>query len=76
MVIRDFRKNLRERFITLIIAAFSLVAALAWNEAITNLFKYYFGEQANLIAKFIYAFVVTILVVIVVLSLDRFFNKE
>ena len=60
----------------MIIAAFSLVAALAWNEAITNLFKYYFGEQANLIAKFIYAFVVTILVVIVVLSLDRFFNKE
>ncbi len=52
-------------------AAFGLVAALAWNAAIQELFTSIFGEAGNLVAKFFYAVVVTALVVFVTIRLGR-----
>jgi membrane protein YdbS with pleckstrin-like domain len=63
---KKFRQELREKFTTLILSAFGLVAALAWNEAVTELFSTYFGERANIIAKFVYAIFVTVIVVVIV----------
>jgi hypothetical protein len=55
------KKELVDRFETLITAAFGLVAALAWNAAIQQAFKNYFGDQGTLPAMFTYAILVTVI---------------
>ena len=55
----------------LITAAFGLIAALAWNGAIQELFALIFGDQGTLVAMFTYAVVVTIIAVIVVILIGR-----
>ncbi|MFC1656748.1 DUF5654 family protein [Patescibacteria group bacterium] len=62
--------------LTYIMAAFGLVAALAWNEAIKELINQYFEEGSNIISKFIYAIVVTFIAVLVTLSISKFQDKE
>ena len=57
--------------IALATAAFGVVAALAWNTAITELFKAYLPQGGGIIADFIYAIVVTIIAVIVIVNLGR-----
>ncbi|MBV9455088.1 MAG: hypothetical protein JOZ19_13380 [Rubrobacter sp.] len=48
------------KFSDLITTALGLVAALAWSEAIQQLFRQLFGETGGaLAAEFFYAFVVT-----------------
>ncbi len=68
---RSLRETLVERLQELVTAAFSLVAALAWNDAIQSLFKKFFGETASLYAKFSYAIFITLLTVWVVHRLTR-----
>ena len=60
-----------DRIIQLLTAAFGLVAALAWNAAIQELFTAVFGEAGDLAAKFLYAIIVTVVVVIVTVRLGR-----
>ncbi len=62
--------------LTYITAAFGLVAALAWNEAIKTLINQYFEAGSNIISKFIYAVIVTFVAVIVTLSITKIQNKE
>ena len=57
--------------IALASAAFGVVAALAWNSAITALFKQIFGTSAQIVSLFIYAVIVTIIAVIVMVWLAR-----
>jgi len=61
----------RDRILALMTAAFGLVAALAWNDAIKALFASLFGERSTIIAMFVYAILVTIIVVIVTTLLAR-----
>jgi hypothetical protein len=70
------RKSATRQFlqltITLVTTAFGLIAALAWNEAITTLVKAYIpGEGSNILSLFIYAVIVTVLAVIVLLQLSN-----
>lgn len=44
------RIELLEKFSALVAAAFGLVAALAWNSAIQNIFKQFFGESESVTA--------------------------
>jgi hypothetical protein len=60
-----------DKLVELITAAFGLVAALAWNTAIQELFTIIFPETGDLIAKFLYAVVVTVIVVFVTIRLGR-----
>lgn len=60
-----------DKMLQLITAAFGLVAALAWNDAIQTLFRAVFGTQGNLAAKFFYAIVVTVVMVVVTIRLGR-----
>jgi hypothetical protein len=60
-----------DKLVELITAAFGLVAALAWNTAIQALFAAIFPEAGDLIAKFLYAVVVTVIIVIVTIRLGR-----
>jgi hypothetical protein len=57
--------------IALASAAFGVVAALAWNSAITALVKQIFGTGGQIVSLFIYAILVTILAVIVMVNLGK-----
>jgi len=65
------RLSVLQKILELMTAAFSLVAALAWNDAIQALFLRIFGQANGVIAKFIYALIVTAFVVWVGLRLSR-----
>lgn len=67
----SFKTEVIEKIAALITAAFGLVAALAWNGAIQELFKLIFGDQSTLVAMFVYAVVVTIIAVIAVILISR-----
>lgn len=59
------RREIRERTAGYIIAALGLVVGLAWNEAIKGLIEYLFPlAQDTLLAKFIYAAILTLVLVI------------
>jgi len=71
----DLRLQILEKLSALATAAFGLVAALAWNDAIQSIFRRFFGEQSTLIAKFVYALLVTVVVVAVTLKLGHSVNR-
>jgi hypothetical protein len=59
----DIRLAVLRRTYDLLTAAFSFVAALAWNDAIQSLFLRVFGPSSTLVAKFLYAIILTIIIV-------------
>lgn len=72
---KALKLEILEKMITLIIAAFGFVAALAWNDAIQKLFELLFGKQSDLIAMFGYAIVVTALVVVLTIYFSKTVNR-
>lgn len=75
---REVSNEFRERLAGYLTGALGLVAGLAWNDAISSLIKYLFpAEQGNnLTAKFVYALVITFLVVILTMYLLRFIGPK
>ena len=63
---------------TLVISAFSLVAALAWNTAITKILDQYLSLQPNstIISWVIYAVIVTLIAVVVTVYMTRISQKK
>lgn len=61
---KNMKKQILEKVTTLIVSAFGLVAALAWNGAIQAIFKEVFGVTEGIIAMLVYAVVVTIIAVV------------
>ena len=73
---RRLGKEIKERTIGYMLAAFSFVAGLAWNEAIKSFIDQFFPNSANsVLVKFIYALVITVVVVIVTFYLLKLNNK-
>lgn len=65
-----------EKINTLALAAFGLVAALAWNDAIGAIFKIYFPSPEEGVGPRIgYALAVTVVVVLVTMLLAKWVNK-
>ncbi len=68
-------KEINEKISTLLTAAFGLVAALAWNGAITKIFEVYiqpkFGKTGEIWGLVIYAVVVTIIAVVVTIWIAK-----
>jgi len=60
-----------DKIAALVTAAFGLVAALAWNEAIKAIFKEIFGEAESIGPLLIYAIIVTIAAVILTIIVAR-----
>jgi riboflavin biosynthesis pyrimidine reductase len=61
-----------DKFSNLITTALGLVAALAWNEAIQQLFTQLLGEAGGaLAAKFFYAFINTLIVIFATIAVSR-----
>ncbi|MBL7150059.1 MAG: hypothetical protein ISS84_00285 [Candidatus Pacebacteria bacterium] len=69
-------REFREKTITLILGGFGLVAALAWNEAIKSLFETFFKKNNELIGKFLYAMIVTVIIVVVSMRLKKIAEKK
>jgi ABC-type Mn2+/Zn2+ transport system permease subunit len=70
------QKEVIEKIAALITAAFGLIAALAWNEAIQEIFRLVFGEQSGVLAMIFYAVVVTIIAVVVTIWIGRVAEKH
>ena len=64
-----------DKIAALVAAAFGLVAALAWNEAIKAIFKQVFGTSDNLAAMITYAILVTIVAVMLTIFVARAASK-
>ena len=65
------KKDIIEKLAALITVAFGLVAALAWNTAIQQIFKNIFGDQSSVAAMVTYAVVVTTIAVLVIVWIGR-----
>lgn len=75
--IDQIKKEIRKKSLGYISAGFGVVAALAWNDAIKALIQYLFPMDKNsLLAKFIYAFAVTLIVVLISIYLMKFFGEK
>jgi len=71
------KKELSSKVTGYIVTAFGLVVGLAWNDAIKELIKYLFPLDTNtILAKFIYAVILTIMVVIGIRILNRFTERD
>ena len=66
-----FRKVFQENFITLIVSALGLVAALTWNDAVKTTIETLIPAQANLIYKYYAAIIVTIIAVSITFFLSK-----
>ncbi|MDO5861349.1 MAG: DUF5654 family protein [Thermoplasmata archaeon] len=70
-----FKVQLLETFASLITAAFGLVAALAWNEAIKQAVAVVFESSDDLVGLTVYAIIVTVLAVVMTLLIARSLGK-
>ncbi|MFH1367013.1 MAG: DUF5654 family protein [Patescibacteria group bacterium] len=71
MIGRNYLKTMTQLATT----AFGLVAALAWNNAIITLFKKIFGEASSIVSLFVYAILVTLIVVLITAKLGKLAEK-
>jgi membrane protein YdbS with pleckstrin-like domain len=70
------KKEIIEKISSLIIAAFGLVAALAWNGAIQAIFKEVFGTAEGVVPMLVYAVAVTVIAVVVTIWIARISNRN
>ena len=71
----QIKVELTKSMLTFATAAFGLVAALAWNEAIQGIIKELIPAGNGLLSKLIYAVIVTIIAVSVTFYLGRLVGK-
>lgn len=69
------KKEVIEKLAALITAAFGLVAALAWNGAIQEIFRQVYGEASTITATIIYAVIVTVIAVISTIWIGKISQK-
>jgi hypothetical protein len=75
--LEEIKKQIKRQTLGYVIAAFGLVAGLAWNEAIKSLIEYLFPlAQNTLLAKFGYAALITAVVVAVTIYLGTWLKDE
>lgn len=75
--VKSIRKEAQGKTLDYITAGFGIVAGLAWNEAIKSLINYaYPGSGGGIFAMFLYAIVITLVVVVLMMYLRRIFDKE
>lgn len=70
-------REVKEKTLGFIITAFSLVAGLAWNEAIQSLIKSFFAiDKDSVWVKFLYAVAMTLALVFVTIYLTKIFGQN
>lgn len=73
--VKETNKQVVSQALTMLNAAFAFVAALAWNEAVKTFIERYFRAGSNLLSKFVYAFLVTLIVVLVSRYLQKWSRR-
>ena len=77
---RRLQKEALKQMLTLATSGFGLVAALAWNQFITELVETYIrpivGGSSKLISSLIYAVIITFLAVLVTYNLTKMVKKR
>ena len=71
----SIKQEILDKIAALVTAAFGLVAALAWNDAIKLLFKELFGTQDQVGPMIVYAIFITIIAVILTIVVARAASK-
>jgi len=70
-------REVKQKTLGFIITAFGLVAGLAWNEAIQSLIRSMFPLDNNsVIVKFIYAVLMTLLLVVIAMYLTKLIGTD
>ncbi|MDP3769621.1 MAG: DUF5654 family protein [Candidatus Sungbacteria bacterium] len=70
-------KEIRERTLGYMLAAFGLIAGLAWNDAIKAFIEYFFPlPQNTLPAKFLYAVFISIVVIFISVYVSRLLQRS
>lgn len=70
-------REVKEKTFGFIITALSLVAGLAWNEAIQSLINNFFTLNKNsVLAKFVYAIILTLALTLITIYLAKVFGQE
>lgn len=64
-----------EKMSTFVTAAFGLVAALAWNDTVSTIFKSIFGEHGSIGARLFYAVTVSLIAVAVTVYVGKAAEK-
>ncbi|MDP2631318.1 MAG: DUF5654 family protein [Candidatus Uhrbacteria bacterium] len=73
----EIKKTVRTNVSTYILAGLGFVAGLAWNDAIKGLIDFLFpADDQGLIAKFVYAFAITLFVIIATIVVTKLFKAE
>ncbi len=73
----DIRQIIQEKTLGHIITALGLIAGLAWNEAIKSLIEVIFPTKSDgLLAKLVYAVIITLFIVIISAYLTKLFKKR
>ena len=73
--VKEMQLELFKSFSTMIISAFGLVAALAWNELVKTWIQKYVSPQGTLRSQLIYAVAITLLAGVVAWQLGRIAKK-
>jgi len=74
---RRLRKEVKERTIGYLVAAFGVVAGLAWNDAAKSLISVIFPNPGKSVtAQFMYAIIVTVVIVIITVYLVRLTQEK
>lgn len=70
--------EVRERGVTYIAAGLGIVVGLAWNEAIKSVIDYFYplSSANSIFAKFLYAVILTVIVVVVTMYIVRTPEKK
>jgi len=75
--IKIIRKEAGNKTSGYIVTALGLVAGLAWNDAVKSLIERFFPAQnQNIMAKFIYASILTVVVVLISIYIARLFRQN
>lgn len=73
----QIEREIREKTVGYIVAGFSVVAGFAWNDAIKSFIEEYFPlARDTMKAKFIYAILITMLIVVISVYLMKLFRIE
>lgn len=74
--IKGVRDEITSKTVGYIVTALGLVAGLAWNDAVKSTIEYFFPAQQNgLKAKFIYAVIITLVVVLISVYLAKILSR-
>lgn len=74
---KRLKREVREKTVGYILGALGLVAGLAWNDAIKALIDQIFPlSKDTIIAKFVYAAIITVVIVIATVYIVRYLGKK